>query len=761
MKRKLFNTLIVLFLSTSVFSQNVIIKQAQGWIESAYVTWSAVDDAVSYNVYYSGGGVTDQQIDNQLIRCYGTYYRADVLGLAAGSYSIKVIPVFLDGEGEGTVSSSLAVTSQDRSGFAFHNNHVPGAYKSDGTLKDDAVVIYITENSKDSVSLDVTGANENPCVGLETILEGFKKGKDDRPLVIRFIGQITDFSYMSKGDIVVENKNNEDGYITLEGVGDDAVADGWGLRVKNANNVEIRNIGFMNCNSDEGDDIGLQQGNKYIWVHNCDLFYGDAGGDSDQAKGDGSLDCKLSTYVTFSYNHFWDSGKCCLLGLSEDTTEGLYISYHHNWFDHSDSRHPRVRFYSAHVYNNLYDGNSKYGVGSTEGSSVFVEANYFRHCKYPMLISMQGSDIYSGSGGTFSDEDGGIIKAFNNYISGEKRFVAYGDDSFTDIDPTVQFDAYVVNSRDTEVPSDVTSYQGNHSYNNFDTDEDIMYQYTADSPEDAKTNVESYAGRVMGGDFSWTFDDDTDDESYAVNEDLKEALTSYKTSLVSVQGDSIYSGNSSGNDAEDNSDGDDDNVITGDVVHNFTESGKESTFFTISGNLSSDKGTVTYGGLTLTQCLKIETETSITFTTSQSSTLTLVFNGDFNKKIKIDGTKYSVTSGVLTVTLASGKHEITKGDSCYLYYMSITFSKSTTNVDSLDDTTDKGILIYPNPVQDKLYINSEGNVKSVFVYDLAGVIIKKFTNTEGYIDVSELKTGLYTILINLEGVHSVHRFAKL
>ncbi len=44
---------------------------------------------------------------------------------------------------------------------------------------------------------------------------------------------------MSKGDIVIENKNNEDGYITMEGVGDDAVADGWGIRVKNATNVEI------------------------------------------------------------------------------------------------------------------------------------------------------------------------------------------------------------------------------------------------------------------------------------------------------------------------------------------------------------------------------------------------------------------------------------------------------------------------------------------------------------------------------------------
>ena len=58
------------------------------------------------------------------------------------------------------------------------------------------------------------------------ILDGFKKGVDTRPLIIRLVGQITDLDYMYSGDIVIENKNNASSYITLEGVGDDAVADG-------------------------------------------------------------------------------------------------------------------------------------------------------------------------------------------------------------------------------------------------------------------------------------------------------------------------------------------------------------------------------------------------------------------------------------------------------------------------------------------------------------------------------------------------------
>jgi hypothetical protein len=85
----------------------------------------------------------------------------------------------------------------------------------------------------------------------------------------------------------------------------------------------------MNCNSKEGDDCGLQQSNDHVWVHNCDFFYGDAGSDADQIKGDGALDTKKSTYVTHSYNHFWDNGKCNLQGMKEETAQN-YITYHHN-----------------------------------------------------------------------------------------------------------------------------------------------------------------------------------------------------------------------------------------------------------------------------------------------------------------------------------------------------------------------------------------------------------------------------------------------
>ncbi|MFC6996918.1 pectate lyase family protein [Rufibacter roseus] len=757
-------TLLLLLSPVFVWAQSLTITESAGWLESAYVKWEPAANADSYNVYYSGEGITDKKIDNQLIRNYGSYLRADVLGLKAGTYTLSIKPVISGTEGAATATNPLTVLPHDRTGFAFSNGRVPGAYKADGTVKDNAVILYITENTKNTISLDVTGANANPCVGLQTILDGFKKGRDARPLIIRLVGQITDLDVMHNGDIVIENNNSAASYITLEGVGDDAVADGWGIRIKNASNVEVRNLGSMNCNSSEGDNIGLQQDNEYIWIHHIDFFYGDAGGDADQAKGDGALDAKRSTYITFSYNHFWDAGKSNLVGLSESTTDGLFITFHHNWYDHSDSRHPRVRFYSAHVYNNYYDGNSKYGVGSTMGSSVFVEGNYFRNCKYPMLTSMQGSDVYSESKktndynnmATFSKEDGGTIKAFNNYMTGQQRFVPYGAEGFPN--STIDFDAYVAATRDETISSSIVSAYGSNTYNNFDTNANVMYSYTPDSPEEARDKVKQYAGRVNGGDFKWTFNNAVDDASSAVNPGLKAALVNYRTSLVSVQGDTVPSTGGNG-DGEDNGDGNGDGsgVSEGDMVHNFTLAGKTSTFYTINGNLSDSKGTVNYNGLTLTQCLKIESSTSISFTTTKEATLTLVFNTGFSGTIKVNGTDQTISAGKLTMTLPAGSHQITKGSTTNLYFMSVVYNGEGPL--GVKDTDELAVKVYPNPADREVMVTWKKQ-QEFSLYSTTGVLLKKGTTNQS-LDLKGIRPGLYFIVIQGEnGLRHTTRLIK-
>ena len=297
-------------------AQALTISKSGGWFETVYAQWAPVSGATRYNVYCDG-----TLIDDALVRTYSSYVRADIPGVTAGSHTIQVAAVTSGSETESASVTATAI-AHDRAGFAFNNGHVPGAYNTDGTLKSGAVVIYVSENTKNTVTLDVqtkSNGTTTTCKSFQGILNCMKKGYETRPIDFRFIGNVTDSDSLVAGDMVIDLGSSETSYLTIEGIGEDATANGWGIRLKNAQNVEIRNLGIMNVDSDEGDDIGLQQNNAYIWVHNVDFFYGDAGSDADQAKGDGSLDCKKSTYITFSYNHFWDNGKSNLLGLSEGT----------------------------------------------------------------------------------------------------------------------------------------------------------------------------------------------------------------------------------------------------------------------------------------------------------------------------------------------------------------------------------------------------------------------------------------------------------
>lgn len=68
----------------------------------------------------------------------------------------------------------------------------------------------------------------------------------------------------------------------------------------------------------------------------------------------------------------------------------------------------------------------------------------------------------------------------------------------------------------------------------------------------------------------------------------------------------------------------------------------------------------------------METSTTITFTTTAETTLTIVL-GDAEKSVKLDGT-ITLTSGtnkVITYKLAAGTHTISKIDTTNLFYLSV------------------------------------------------------------------------------------------
>ncbi len=516
----------------------VQIIKAKGDLEAGYVTWEPVNGAVWYNVYVKPNGGSFVQLDNPLIREYKDYFRADAVGLKESTYTVKVVPLATDGTND-TETESMAATAEfsvvahTREGYGFVNGTSSGAYNEDGTIKSTAGIVYVTEATKNTVEY-------KGIVGVQNILTAMKAQKTlTEPMSIRFIGNISDPADMPKGDLYIDGVKE----LTLEGIGNDATINGFGFVIKGSSNVEVRNLGFMNCDSKEGDDVGLQQDNDHVWVHNCDMFYGHAGSDGDQAKGDGALDTKKSTYVTHSYNHFWDNGKCNLQGMKDEKTTN-YITYHHNWYDHSDSRHPRIRTCTVHVYNNYFDGNAKYGVGATLGSSVFVENNYFRSTSRlrPIMTASQGTDISIPNEkgemkSTFSDENGGAIKSFNNVYdcpADKLAFIVKGLNKDQDAGKGV--DAWEAETRDEKVPATYAALKGGATYSNFDTAPDF-YTYVADSPENAKAKVMAYAGRIDGGDFKWEFDNAKDDGDYDVNQGLKSALVAYNDVIVKIGAD--------------------------------------------------------------------------------------------------------------------------------------------------------------------------------------------------------------------------------
>ncbi|WP_367129618.1 polysaccharide lyase family 1 protein [Saccharothrix sp. HUAS TT1] len=215
---------------------------------------------------------------------------------------------------------------------------------------------------------------------------------------IRVSGTIT-LSSMTK---IASNK-------TIIGVGSGATIAGHGLNISKVSNVIVRNLNFR----DWADD-GIQvETSTRVWIDHNTLRNG----------YDGAIDIKrASDCVTVSWNKVSSHDKTMLLGHSDDNGSQdrgkLRVSYHHNWFDGTNQRHPRVRFGNpVHVYNNYYGGVTSYGVASTEEAGVLVEGNTFENTGDPFHLGEGSSDpgtlvarnnchVNSGSG-----QQGGSVKS--------------------------------------------------------------------------------------------------------------------------------------------------------------------------------------------------------------------------------------------------------------------------------------------------------------------------------------------------------------
>jgi pectate lyase len=244
-----------------------------------------------------------------------------------------------------------------------------------GTVDTKGLIGFATVNGK------VTGGGSGKTVKVSNATDFLKYAKASEPLVIQVSGKIALPKGMHK---VTSNK-------TILGLSNAQITTG-GLYLSNVSNVIIQNIAFSNASDDS---ISIDQNSHHIFIDHNDF----------SAANDGLLDViRGSNYITISWNRFRNHDLTTLVGHADSQTSDrgkLKVTYHHNWFDGTDQRQPRVRFGEVHVFNNYYGNpNAMYGIGVGVEAKVVSENNYF-DTKNPTLFldksSMKGYIKDSGS----------------------------------------------------------------------------------------------------------------------------------------------------------------------------------------------------------------------------------------------------------------------------------------------------------------------------------------------------------------------------
>jgi pectate lyase len=245
-----------------------------------------------------------------------------------------------------------------------------------------------------------TGGAAGPKIEVDTASELISAIGQSGPLQICVRGMIT----LAAGMYNVASDK------TIVGIGASSGITGGGFNIglpisdvttppANAvHNVIIRNLVFRGASDDS---INVQMFSHHIWLDHNDLAQG----------FDGLIDVKRgSSYVTVSWNHTHNHTKNMLLGHDDGNAAQdvgwLKVSYHHNWFDQTPQRNPRVRFGEpVHVYNNYYLHNTDVGVACQANAGCMVEGNYFENTEETV------TNHYAGPTGR--------CVARNNFLAGE------------------------------------------------------------------------------------------------------------------------------------------------------------------------------------------------------------------------------------------------------------------------------------------------------------------------------------------------------
>ena len=109
-------------------------------------------------------------------------------------------------------------------------------------------------------------------------------------------------------------------------------------------------------------------------------------------------------------------------------------------------------------------------------------------------------------------------------------------------------------------------------------------------------------------------------------------------------------------------------------------------------------------------------------------------------------------------------YAIAQGKNAQGEWGEITKVEFVTTTEGNIELVEDNFNIYPNPVNDRLYIETEVEVEEVVVYTITGVVVGQQTTVNGQqtssIDVSNLNSGIYFVKVVTENREVVKRFVK-
>ncbi|MDE6778374.1 MAG: hypothetical protein K2J51_02710 [Alistipes sp.] len=348
--------------------------------------------------------------------------RPEGWGVKVGETSVEVTAPTVSGEGEIALyaASTTSLLKLAAFGVAVEGGSSPVVPPVTGSVELDRLYGY-AENT--------TGGEGASAANIHHFDDGKKfnewlylreKNKSTTPAIVWLSGKFTKDDGRAASSPWFDIKRTSN--ISIYGT-DDFVMENVGFFLKEARNIIIRNVYIKMPKADNGADGISMQDSENVWVDHCTFESVNQTHDYE----DGSCDVTHATRaVTVSWCHFIKTQKTCLVGHSNSATadKDITVTFHHNFFDKSSSRHPRVRFGRAHVYNNFYDGCTTYGAGSAYGAMVLVEHNYFDGvalptdiCTYPAKPS--GSSWVSNLQGSVA---GYLYECDNEYVNNPSNF---------------------------------------------------------------------------------------------------------------------------------------------------------------------------------------------------------------------------------------------------------------------------------------------------------------------------------------------------